>query len=98
MESDATIALGRGRRGGVNDQAKCRPAAVFADALPNNRKPMGIPQPRWDDLLRGYLAILNEIELVVLVEAMGSEFFRAMKRSEDELKQMRRRGKSDGLS
>ena len=64
----------------------------------NNRKPMGIPQPRWDDLLRGYLAILNEIELVVLVEAMGSEFFRAMKRSEDELKQMRRRGRSDGLS
>ena len=48
---------------------------------------MGIPQPRRDDLLQTYLTTLNEIVLVVLVEAMGSEFFRAMKRSQDALEQ-----------
>ncbi len=53
----------------------------------NNRKPMGISQARTDDLLQTYLTTLNEIELVVLVEAMGSEFFRAMKRSQDALEQ-----------
>ncbi len=53
----------------------------------NNRKPIGIPQPRWDDLLHGYLTALNEIDLEILREALGSEFFRAMKRSQDELEQ-----------
>ena len=56
----------------------------------NNRRPPGIPQQRWDDLLEGYLTALNEIDQVVLIEAMGSEFSRAMKRSQDELRYMRR--------
>ena len=64
----------------------------------NNRRPLGIPQPRWDDLLEGYLTTLNEIDLAALMEAMGSEFSRAMKRSQDELRYMRRRGGSDGHS
>ncbi|MCH8876249.1 MAG: hypothetical protein IIA89_05440 [Chloroflexi bacterium] len=64
----------------------------------NNRRPLGIPQPRWDDLLEGYLTTLNEIDLVVLMEAMGSKFSRAMKRSQDELMYMRRRVRSDGHS
>lgn len=62
------------------------------------RRPMGISQPRWDDLLHGYLTTLNEIDLVVLMEAMGLEFSRAMKRSQDELMYMRRRARSDGHS
>ncbi len=56
----------------------------------NNRRPPGIPQQRWDDLLEGNLTTLNEIDQVVLIEAMGSEFSRAMKRSQDELRYMRR--------
>ncbi len=64
----------------------------------NKRRPPGIPPPRWDDLLEGYLTTLNEIDLAVLMEAMGSEFSRAMKRSQDELRYMRRRGGSDGHS
>ena len=51
------------------------------------RRPMGISQPRWDDLLHGYLTTLNEIDLVILVEEMGSRFFRAMARNQDELEQ-----------
>jgi hypothetical protein len=61
----------------------------------NKRRPPGIPEPRWDDLLEGYLTTLNEIDLVVLTEAMGSEFSRAMKRSQDELRYMWRRARSD---
>ncbi len=37
----------------------------------NKRRPSGIPQQRWDDLLEGYLTTLNEIDQVVLIEAMG---------------------------
>lgn len=53
----------------------------------NNRKPVGIPQPRWDDLEHGYLVTLNEIDIEILGEALGLEFFRAMTPSRDELEQ-----------
>jgi len=64
----------------------------------NKRRPPGIPEPRWDDLLEGYLTTLNEIDLVVLVEAMGSEFSWVMKRSKDELWHMMKLGRRDGHS
>ena len=54
----------------------------------NNSRPPGIPQQRWDDLREGSLTTLNEIDQVVLIEALGSEFSRAMKRSQDELRYM----------
>ena len=52
-----------------------------------NRKPRGFPQLKWDDLLQGNLATLDEIDLVILVEAIGSEVSRAMKRGQVELEQ-----------
>ena len=51
------------------------------------RRPAGIAHPRWDDLLHGYLATLDEIDLVILREALGPEFFLAMMASQDELEQ-----------
>ena len=53
----------------------------------NNRKPTGISKPTWHDLLHGYLVTLEGIDLVILWQAMGLDFSRAMKRSQDELKQ-----------
>ena len=51
----------------------------------NNRRPAGISHPRWNDLRHGYLATLNEIDLVILREALGPEFFLAMMASRNEL-------------
>lgn len=53
----------------------------------HNRKPMSISQPTWDDLLHGYLVTLEGIDLVILWEAIGLDFSRAMKRSQDKLEQ-----------
>jgi len=53
----------------------------------NNRKPVGIPQPKWDDLEHGYLATLDKIDIEILGEALGLEFLRAMTPSQVELKQ-----------
>ena len=52
-----------------------------------NRKPIGISEPTWDDLLHGYLVTLEGIDLVILWQAMGPDFSGAMKRSQDELEQ-----------
>ena len=53
----------------------------------NSRKPMGIRDPKWDDLSRGYLASLDEIDIDILREALGREFLLAMTPSQDELEQ-----------
>jgi len=44
----------------------------------NKRRPLGIPQQRWDDLLEGYLTTMNEIDQVILIRAMGPEFSRVI--------------------
>ena len=53
----------------------------------NKRMPEGYSRLRWVQLRQGYLATLDEIDLEILWEALGSEFFRAMTRSQDELEQ-----------
>ncbi len=53
----------------------------------NSRKPAGIREPKWDNLSRRYLATLDEIDIEILREALGLEFFRAMTLGKDELVQ-----------
>lgn len=53
----------------------------------NSRKPVGIRDPKWDDLSHGYLASLDEIDVEILREALGREFLLAMTPSQDELEQ-----------